>query len=44
MTLPPPTNPYERELRIVARQVLSSWNRDPGSPSYGSMDRPYWGW
>ena len=44
MTLPPPTNPYEREFRIVARQVLSSWNRDPGSPSYGSMDRPYWGW
>jgi len=44
MTLPPPTNPYEREFRIVARQVLSAWNRDPGSPSYGSMDRPYWGW
>lgn len=44
MTLPLPTNPYEREFRIVARQVLSAWNRDPGSPSYGSMDRPYWGW
>ncbi|MBX7185158.1 MAG: hypothetical protein K1Y01_08460 [Vicinamibacteria bacterium] len=44
MTLLPPTNPYEREFRIVARQVLSAWNRDPGSPSYGSMDRPYWGW
>ncbi len=44
MILSPPTNPYEREFRIVARQVLSAWNRDPGSPSYGSMDRPYWGW
>ena len=44
MNLPPSTNPYEREFRIVARQVLSAWNRDPGSPSYGSMDRPYWGW
>lgn len=20
------------------------WNRDPGSPSYGSFDRMYWGW
>jgi hypothetical protein len=44
MTLKPPQNPYEREFRIVARQVLCAWNRDPGSPSYGSMDRPYWGW
>lgn len=44
MILAPAQNPYEREFRIVARQALSAWNRDPGSPSYGSMDRPYWGW
>ena len=35
---------FSSEFEIVARRALSSWNRDPGSPSFGSFDRAYWGW
>ncbi len=36
--------PYEREFEAVARMAFGMWNRDPASPSYGSFDRPWWGW
>ena len=36
--------PYREEHDEVARRVLASWNRDPGSPSFGSFDRQFWGW
>lgn len=35
---------FTREFEITARRALSMWNRDPGSPSFGSFDRAYWGW
>ena len=35
---------FTTEFEIVARRALSYWNRDPGSPSFGSFDRAYWGW
>lgn len=37
-------NIYLTEFSAVARQAYSCWNRDPASPSFGSFDRPYWGW
>lgn len=36
--------PYREEHDQVARRVLATWNRDPGSPSFGSFDRQFWGW
>lgn len=35
---------YRYEARQVGKLAFSMWNRDPGSPSYGSFDRMYWGW
>jgi hypothetical protein len=35
---------FLEEFRRVGRTAFSMWNRDPGSPSFGSFDRPYWGW
>lgn len=35
---------YLEEVERVARQTFAMWNREPASPSYGSFDRPYWGW
>jgi len=35
---------FAREFAVTARRALSMWNRDAGSPSYGSFDRAYWGW
>lgn len=35
---------YHQQAMQVGTQALSMWNRDPASPSYGSFDRPFWGW
>lgn len=35
---------YIEEFKRVASLAFSMWNRDPGSPSFGSFDRQYWGW
>ena len=35
---------FTTEFELTARRALSAWNRDPGSPSFGSFDRTYWGW
>jgi hypothetical protein len=35
---------YLHEFERVAISTFSMWNREPASPSYGSFDRPYWGW
>jgi hypothetical protein len=35
---------YRTEFSMVARTAFAMWNREPASPTYGSFDRPYWGW
>jgi hypothetical protein len=35
---------YRTEYHQVARLSFSMWNRDAGSPSFGSFDRLWWGW
>ncbi len=37
-------NPYRREADLVGRRAFVSWNREPASPSFGSLDRAHWGW
>jgi hypothetical protein len=35
---------YHTEFELVARSAFAMWNREPASPTFGSFDRPYWGW
>lgn len=35
---------YRTEFSLVARTAFAMWDREPASPSFGSFDRPYWGW